>query len=455
MNNQSRILLFSIVVFFSGCIAANVAAKESTKENVNYHTYTLENGLQVVIIPNSRAPVVYHSIWYKVGSADSPRNRTGLAHFLEHLMFKGSQKFPKDTFKRTINDLGGEQNANTTWDRTAYFVTIAKEHLPIVMEMEADRMHNLLLTEEDVDKERDVVLQERRSSSDAKPEARLSEAANATFFWEHPYGKPVIGFEEHIRQYKREDALKFYQTWYAPNNAILVIAGDVKIEELKPLIQKYYGTLKAKSDLPIRQRLSEPDHRGVNAKVEIRDPQVGGMFLQRMYPAPNFRTKGTHQEAILTLLQDILGDSTYGRLNQTLVENQKLAHFANANYTGYYYDPLYFTVTSAPMNSSDLQLLDASIEALIRRMISDGVTEQEVATAKEQWKFETLYRRDSLIGIANYFGENLANGYSLKDLDAWLTIIQKVTVAEVNQAAKDILGPGPRVTMIGYPVAQK
>ncbi len=170
-----------IILISSLSWAVFVNAKE-----FNYHAYQLENGLQVVIIPNTRAPVVYHSIWYKVGSADSPTHKTGLAHFLEHLMFKGTTRFPKDSFKRTINDLGGEQNANTSWDRTVYFVTIAKEHLPLVMAMEADRMHNLIVTEEDIAKEKDVVLQERRSTTDVHPENCLFEAGNANFFWEHP-----------------------------------------------------------------------------------------------------------------------------------------------------------------------------------------------------------------------------------------------------------------------------
>lgn len=390
-----------------------------------------------------------------MGSADSPADKTGLAHFLEHLMFKGTQKFPKDTYKRTINDLGGEQNANTTWDRTAYFVTIAKEHLAIVMEMEADRMNHLDLSSDVVAKEKDVVLQERRSTIDSKPEAKLFEAANASLFWQHPYGKPVIGFEEHIRTYTKEDALNFYQQWYAPNNAILVIAGDVKTNEIKPLIEKYYGNLKPQANLAPRKRAVEPTHREVTKHLEVRDPQISGMFIQKIYPAPNFRTKSPAYEAVLTLLQDILGDSTDGRLSQTLVENQKLAHFVSANYVGYFYDPYTFTISAAPINTPDLQLLDGSIENETRRLINEGVTAKELAIAKDQWVYASLYRQDSLSGMANFFGENLAVGYELKDLENWLPNVQKVTEAELKQAAKEILGTPPSVTLTAYPVAQK
>ncbi len=427
----------------------------SAKEHFNYQAYELENGLQVVIIPNARAPVVYHSLWYKVGSADSPALKSGIAHFLEHLMFKGTANFPKDTFKRTINDLGGEQNANTSWDRTVYFVTIAKEHLPVVMEMEADRMQNLLITEEDVIKEKEVVLQERRSTVDAKPEARLFEAANASFFWEHPYGKPIIGYEEEIHQYTQADTFNFYKNWYGPNNAILVIAGDVNVEALKPLIQRYYGHIPSSVAKPVRHRAVEPTHRGATAKVEMHDPQIGASFFQRLYSAPNFRQAGIHQEAVLTLLQDILGDGTFGRLSKALVENQKLAHFAAAGYTGYYYDPYSFTITGAPINTADMLLVEASVEAEVRRLIAEGITQKELDTAKAQWTYESQYRRDSLNGIANYFGENLSVGYTLADLDKWLASIQQITTQEVWSAAKSILSAGPLVTLYTYPTVQK
>lgn len=430
-------------------------ASAQSKNLPDYQTFTLENGLQVVIIPNTRAPVVYHSIWYKVGSADSPSNKTGLAHFLEHLMFKGTKKFPQDTYKRRINDLGGEQNANTGWDRTAYFVTIAKEHLPIVIEMEADRMHNLDLTDDIVAKERDVVLQERRSTIDSKPEAILFEAANASFFWQHPYGKPVIGFEEHIQTYNKDDAISFYQKWYAPNNAVLVIAGDVKTEEIKPLIQKYYGALKPQTDLQPRKRALEPTHREATAHLQVRDPRVSGVFIQKIYRAPNFRTTSPHFEAVLTLLQDILGDSTDGRLSQSLVENQKLAHFVSANYIGYFYDPYCFTIAAAPINTADLQLLEGSIENETRRLINEGLSSKELDIAKEQWVYAALYRQNSLAGMANFFGENLSVGYGLKDLENWLPNVQKVTELEIKKAAKEILGVPPDVTLTAYPVAQK
>ncbi len=419
-----------------------------------YHAYQLDNGLQVVIIPNHRAPVVYHSLWYKVGSADSPTNKTGLAHFLEHLMFKGTKQFPKDTFKKVINDLGGEQNANTSWDRTLYFVTIAKEHLATVMEMEADRMQNLILTDEEVAKEKEVVLQERRSTVDSRPERRLFEAANANFFWEHPYGTPVIGFEEHIRSYTKQDASIFYKKWYNPNSAILVISGDVVLADIKPQIKEYYGKLKNRAQ-PKRNRLQEPQHRGATSMTQLRDPQLSGTFIQWAYPTTNFRLGGLKQDTTLTLLQDILGDSTYGRLNKNLVEDQKLAQFVSAEYTGHYYDPYSFTITAAPYNTFDLPVLEASITAEIKRLIAEGVDQHELETAKQQWTFEALYRQDSIYGIADLFGEGLSVDYTLQDIENWMPQLRSVTAEDIKKAAKETLGSEPLVKLQALPTVHQ
>jgi len=438
------------LLFLLNAFALN--AKEQTENR--YIHYTLENGLEVVILPNNKAPVVYHSLWYKVGSADSPEDKTGLAHFLEHLMFKGTTRFPNDTFKRTVTDLGGEQNANTSWDRTVYYVTLAKEHLPVVMEMEADRMQQLSITDLIVDKEKDVVLQERRSVVDARPEACLMEAANHAFFWEHPYGKPVIGYEEDIRQYTKEDALQFYQTWYTPNNAILVIAGDVEINTLKPLIQKFYGSLKGQKSPP-RHYKSEPQHRSATMEVKIRDPQIGSVFFQRLYAAPNFRKNGLRTEAIFSLLQQLLGDDTFGRLSKSLVQQQKLAQTTTAQYIGYFYDPYSFTVTGVPTNTTDLFLLEASIESEIRRLMNEGVLETELQIAKEQANYHFQYRQDSIQGLAYLVGESLSVGYTLKDLDDWPSIMQSISNDEIKAAAKSIFLSGPAVTAYGYPVAEK
>ena len=418
---------------------------------IDFDTITLNNGLLVIVVPNHRAPVVYHSIFYKIGSADSPHDKTGIAHFVEHLMYKGTKKFPKDTYKITINKLGGIQNATTTWDRTAFFVTIAKEYLPQIMELEADRMTNLAFSEEDFNKEKTVVLQERRQRTDAMPEGRLMEAANASFFWHHPYGKPIIGFKKHIEQYTQQDVLHFHEQWYAPNNAILVIAGDITVAEVTPLLKKYYEPIK-KKNLPVRQRSEEPDHGNTTAKVEIRDPQLKNMFFERIYQAPNHRTSTIQQNAALTLLANILGDETNGRLHKAFVEQQKTAHAAYANYIGELLDPHSFTITAVPVNVIDFVPLEAAIEAEVKRLVANGITAKELAIAKKEHLLQYRYHHDSLRDIADSIGESIAQGYSIEEVKNWMSTVEKISIAEINTIAKEILGKPAAVVSYSYPI---
>lgn len=418
---------------------------------IEFETTTLKNGLLVVVVPNHRAPVVYHTIFYKVGSADSPFEKTGIAHFVEHLMYKGSKKFPGDSYKKIINRLGGIQNASTTWDRTSFYVTIAKEFLPKVMELEADRMTTLAFTNEDFAKEKTVVLQERQQRTDAVPEGRLVEAANAAFYWQHPYGKPVIGFKKHIEQYSKQDVLNFHQQWYAPNNAIVVIAGDVTLAEITPLLQQYYAPIKAKQ-LPIRQRAEEPEHGNTTAKIELKDPQLKGVFFERRYQAPNHRTGSMQKELALTILANILGDETNGRLRKALVEQQKTAHFAYAYYLGYLLDPYGFIITANPVNTIDLLLLEAAIDAEIKRLIANGITAEELAEAKKELLLQYRYHHDSLHEIADNIGESLAHGYTVEEVKTWMLAVAKISLAEINNVAKEVLDKPAAVVFYSYPI---
>ena len=416
-------------------------------------TYSLKNGLQVVLLPQPRAPVVYHGLWYKTGSSASPETKTGIAHFVEHMMFKGTKRFPKDTFKRRISDLGGEQNASTSWDRTDYFVMASRESLPQIMALEADRMKNIVLSSEELEKERDVVLQERRMRVESSPYGKAQEASNAAFFWEHPYGKPIIGFEEHIRRYTLEDVRLFYTRWYVPNNALLVIVGDIHPVTLKPLIERYYGGIPSQT-LPVLPDRAEPPHLGAKVKIEIRDPQ-GGPSFDRIYRAPNYRTGGIKTEAALVLLDKILGDPVDGRLNLYLKEKRRLANFIETNYTGGMKDPFSFTLSAAPFNLTDLALLESSIDAELHRVITDGVTEMEVAKAKQQNLYAYRYQNDSLSGVAAFLGENLAAGYTLEELRAWPATLQAVSLDEIQATAKTVFSPGPDVTVYITPTRQK
>jgi zinc protease len=221
-------------------------------------SFNLANGMQVVVIPDHRTPVVTHMVWYKNGSADDPPGKSGIAHFLEHLMFKGTETRPKGMFSNLVSELGGQENAFTSFDYTAYFQKVAKEHLGTMMSFEADRMKNLVLSDEDVLPERDVVLEERRMRTDSDPGAQLSESLGRTLYVNHPYGLPIIGWQHEIEGLNREDALAYYRRFYTPENAILVVAGDVTEAAVRSLAEETYGRIAARGEAPRRNRTAEP-----------------------------------------------------------------------------------------------------------------------------------------------------------------------------------------------------
>lgn len=418
-------------------------------------TFKLDNGLEVVLLPNNRAPVVYHGLWYKAGSADSPYNKTGLAHFVEHLMFKGTIKYPSDSFKLIINNLGGSQDANTSWDRTAYSITIAKEYLEKIMELESDRMTNLSFNHNDVNKELQVILQERRQEIESKPSRLLSEATNAAFFWQHPYGRPVIGFRNHMESYTHEDAKLFYQTWYAPNNAILIIAGDISKDNVMPLINKYYGSIAAKN-LPNRTELREvePSHNNCTTKVELRDTKLQQPYWESIYTAPNHSTAGVKTEAALDLLQFILGDESLGRLRKILVDNQKIAFSATASYSGGMVDPYSFSIIVSPINVIDTSKTEYLVNSEIINLLSNGISNKEFEAAKQQYINYFRFNHDSIINIAQFVGENLAHGYTISEIKNIMMILQNIAVQEVNDAAQLVFSKPPRVISYAYPIIE-
>ena len=298
----------------------------------NPETFTLDNGMQVVVVTNRRAPVVSHHVWYKIGSADSPPGKSGLPHFLEHLMFKGTDDLESGEFSRIVARNGGNENAFTGPDYTGYFQTIARDRLETVMRMEANRMTRLKLEPGEVLTERDVILEERSQRVDNDPGSRLGELVNATQYLNHPYRLPVIGWRHEIAGYTREDALDFYRTWYAPNNAVLIVAGDIDAAELRPLAEKYYGVIPARP-VPERQRLGEPPQQAPR-EVDLADPRVQQPSLIRSYLAPSFNAGESEHAYALEVLAEILGGTSTSRLYRALVIDQKLATSAGAYYRG-------------------------------------------------------------------------------------------------------------------------
>ena len=416
----------------------------------NAETFTLDNGMQVVVIPDHRAPVVTHMVWYKVGSADEEPRRSGLAHFLEHLMFKGTTNVPDGQFSYIIARNGGTENAFTSYDYTAYFQNVASDRLELVMELEADRMTNLVLSEEDVESERQVILEERRSRVDNNVGALMGEQIRAAQYFIHPYGWPVIGWQHEIETLTHQDILDFYRKHYAPNNAVLVVAGDITAEELRPLAEQYYGVIPS-SDVPERLRPQEPPQLAAR-RVLADDPRMPHPAVSIRYLAPSYNT-GMEEAFALEVLAEILSGSSTSRLYRDLVVEQGIAVAAGASYTGDRLDLGQFDFWITPADGVDHEDAEAALRGQIDSLLADGVTEEEVERVKQRIKARLIYARDSVSNIANWYGSQLTTGMTVEEIAAWPAGIDSVTVDQVNAAARGVLIDDRSVTGILLPTA--
>lgn len=401
-------------------------------------TFTLANGMRVVVVTNRRVPVVTHMVWYGVGGADEPRGKSGIAHFLEHLMFKATDEMAAGEFSRVVARNGGRDNAFTSWDYTAYFQNVARDRLELVMKMEADRMVDLRLTDEAVLPERDVVLEERRQRSENEPGDRLSEQLQAALFVHHPYGTPVIGWGHEIRGLDRADAEAFYRAWYAPNNAVLVVSGDVTAEELRPLAERYYGSIPARP-VPERARVQEPP-LSAERRVILRDAEVRQPSLRRIYHAPSYRRGATEHAYALQVLSEILGGGATSRLHRELVLDRRLAIGAGSGYSPTALDLAAFGLYLTPAPGVEIERVEAAMDEVVDKALEEGVTAEEVETAKSRMQRDAIFARDSLQGPAYAFGMALTTGGTAEEVESWPARIAAVTTEQVNAAARHVLG---------------
>jgi zinc protease len=408
-------------------------------------TFTLRNGLEVVVITDRRAPVVTHMVWYRVGAADEPRGRSGIAHFFEHLMFKGTRQIAPGEFSRTIARNGGEDNAFTSWDYTAYYERIARDRLELVMRMEADRMRNLRFSDETFRSERDVIVEERRQRVDNNPGAVLNERMRAMLWPHHPYGTPIIGWLHEIQNLDRESALQFYRTWYAPNNAILVVAGDIDAAELRPLAERHYGRLSPTRNLPARQWVADPPSVGP-LRVTHRDEKVRQPSLSRMYRAISYGTDEGRQAHALDVAIEILGGSETSRLYRALVEDQRIAVSAGARSSTSGLGGGSVSVWATPAEDVSLETLEAAVDEVIATFLREGPTEVELARAKASLSAAAVYARDSQESLANIYGASLATGESIDDVVTWGDDIEAVTLDEALEMARATLDINASVT---------
>lgn len=446
IGNFSALLVFAMMSLVGG----------PAKAALEVGSFTLSNGMQVVVIPDHRAPIVTHMVWYKVGGADEPRGVSGIAHFLEHLMFKRTKNLAEGEFSRIVANNGGQHNAFTNYDYTGYYQNVAVDRLELMMKLESDRMANLDLNPKDIEAERNVIIEERRMRIDNAPASLLAEQMSAVQFLAHPYGTPLIGWLDEMRKLSYEDALEFYRQYYTPANAILVVAGDVTPAQVKALADKYYGVIPS-HPVPERVRRAEPEPMAAR-RVEFSDPRVMQPSWRRSYLSPSYHRGETRHAVPLDVLAEILGGGSTSRLYKRLVVEKNLAVAAGTSFSASAYDLSDFTVYATPPAGKDPEKLrkavadvEAATDEVLQELLANGVAPEELARAKNKLIATATYARDNISDIAEIFGQALTTGQTVKDVLDWPDRVAAVTADDVLAAAKYVLRPERSVTGLLMP----
>lgn len=396
--------------------------------------FVLNNGMQVVVIEDHRAPVVQHMVWYRAGSADETKGVSGIAHFLEHLLFKATEKMEAGELSATVAANGGNDNAFTSYDYTAYFQRIAADRLELVMSMEADRMKNIRLTPENIRTERGVILEERSQRTDSDPQALFGEQIRASQYLNHRYGVPIIGWRHEMEELDREDALAFYELYYSPNNATLVVAGDVDPDEVRVIAEKHYGVIPANPKLTERVRPEEPP-QNAERRVMFRDARVAQPYVSRSYLVPERDSGAQETAAALTILAELLGGGTTSYLVDKLQFADQIATYSGAWYSAVSLDDTAFRLVVVPAEGVSLQEAEDAMDAALASFIKDGVDADHLARIKAQIKAEDIYARDNVAGMAQRYGAALSSGLTVADVKDWPNVLEAVTADDIMAAA--------------------
>jgi zinc protease len=439
--------LFAALVLIAALPGSGVRA-QTTVTSEPPATFTLANGMQVVVIPDHRTPVVTQMIWYKVGSADETPGKSGLAHFLEHLMFKGTAAHPAGEFSQTVLRIGGNENAFTSTDYTGYFQRVPREQLPRMMEFEADRMTGLVLRDENVLPERDVVLEEYNMRLANNPDARLSEQIMAALYLNHPYGRPVIGWRQEIEKLSREDALEFYKRFYAPNNATLLIAGDVDLNEIRPLAERTFGQIAPQPAIPPRRMRPQEPVPAAPRTVTLSDPRVEQPVLRRYYLVPSATTAAAGESPALDVLAQLMGGGSNSYLYRALVVDRPLAISTEASYQGTALDDSQFTISASPKPGIEFAAVEQAIDGVIAEVAQNAVRAEDMERVKTQLISAAIYAQDNQASLARWYGAALTTGLSVDDVRSWPDRIRAVTAEQVRAAAQKWLDKKRSVT--GY-----
>jgi zinc protease len=433
-----------LAAFFTTASALAAAADPVTH-------FTLANGLEAVVIEDHRAPVVVQMVWYKAGSADEVRGKSGIAHYLEHLMFKGTKTMAPGELSKVVGANGGSDNAFTSYDYTAYYQRIAADRLELVTRMEADRMRNLRISPDDWKTEREVILEERAQRTDSDPGALLGEQMRAAQFLNSPYGTPVIGWRQEMEELTRDDALAWYGRFYAPNDAVLVVAGDVTPAAVKELATRYYGPLAPSAEIPPRIRPQEPPQLAERRMV-FRDPRIAQPYMMRTYLAAERNPGDQKTAAALTILAEVLGGNpATSVLGRKLVFDSGDAIHVSAGYDGMSIDKTTFSLAVMPAKDVSLAEAETALDQAIAAFLVDGIDPAQFERIRTQIRAGQIYERDDTEALAQNYGEALASGFSVADVQSWPDVLMSVTPDDVMAAAKALFDPAQSVTAYAEP----
>ncbi|MCU4651548.1 insulinase family protein [Roseibacterium sp. SDUM158016] len=414
----------------------------------NATEFFLDNGMQVVVIEDHRSPAVVHMVWYRAGAADEPPGVSGVAHFLEHLMFKATDELESGAFSRIVEENGGSDNAFTSWDYTGYFQRVAADRLGLMMEMEADRMRDLRFADEEVVTERSVILEERSERVDSTPGGLFNEQMRAALFLNHPYGVPIIGWRHEMEDLDREALVSFYEDHYWPNNAILIVAGDVTPDEVRALAEEHYGPIPANPDIAERVRPQEPPQIA-DRRVIFEDERVANPYVARAYPVPAREPGDQRRAAALTMLAQVLGGSGQTSiLARRLQVEEERALYAAAFYDSTSYDPSSFNLVNVPVPGISLEEAEADLDRILAAFLEEGIDPEQFERIKFQIEASQIYEEDSVQGLARSYGVALTSGLTVADVEAWPDVLAAVTIDEVMAEARTLFTETRSVT--GY-----
>ena len=427
----------TVAVAFVGSASVAHAEQQVT-------SFTLDNGMDVVVIEDHRAPVVTHMVWYRVGAADEPRGLSGIAHFLEHLMFKGTDEIPDGAFSKIVAANGGQDNAFTGQDYTGYFQRIAKDRLELVMKMEADRMVDVVITEDHVVTEREVIIEERNSRTDNSPDALFSEQMRAALYLNHAYGVPIIGWRHEMEELDLPEVKEFYARYYAPDNAILVVAGDVTPDKVRELAAKYYAPLKPSGN-PADPRPQEPPQIAPR-RIAMEDSRVRQDYVMRSYLVPAYDPEDPKTSAALMLFASILGDGIASRLSKSLQLDQKIAIGTGAWYSPQSRDVTSLTMYGVPAPGNALSDIEAALDVQLAQLMETGPTQDELDRIKRVLRAQRIFALDSQSTQARRYGAALSMGFSIEDIQSCPDVVESITIEDIKKAAQTHLDLNASVT---------